>query len=133
MALSEHASYSSNSVRQSMSSFFRMYPRKAKMPWNYHWGMETHRWNGCEQGCSCGYGRGVLNETLNGPLGELFDGRQLIKDVSGSGNNWAHGHCVTGHNTTIEYTKPSDRPRNFVTACNLFFSSIRSEVGPEVA
>ncbi len=39
---------------------------------------------------------GVINNTLAGPLGELFDGAQLIRDVSGSGNNWAHGHCVYG-------------------------------------
>lgn len=31
---------------------------------------------------------GVVNETLNGKLGELFDDRQFITDVSGSGNNW---------------------------------------------
>ena len=39
---------------------------------------------------------GVLNEVRRGPLGELFDSNQFIKDVSGSGNNWAHGHCVYG-------------------------------------
>ena len=31
-----------------------------------------------------------------GPIGELFDARQLITDVSGSGNNWAHGHALYG-------------------------------------
>ena len=103
------------------------------MPWSYHWGRRHTAGMAASKGYSCGHGRGGTNETLNGPLGELFDGRQLIKDVSGSGNNWATAAVCTGHNTTIEYTKPSDRPRNFVTACNLFFSSIRSEVGPEVA
>jgi len=39
---------------------------------------------------------GVLNEVKRGPLGELFDANQFVKDVSGSGNNWAHGHCVYG-------------------------------------
>lgn len=33
---------------------------------------------------------------LQGPLGELFDTRQLLTDVSGSGNNWAHGHSLYG-------------------------------------
>jgi hypothetical protein len=37
-----------------------------------------------------------VNEVLKGPLGELFDQRQLLTDVSGSGNNWAHGHHVYG-------------------------------------
>ena len=30
----------------------------------------------------------VVGEALRGTLGELFDHRQLITDVSGSGNNW---------------------------------------------
>lgn len=29
---------------------------------------------------------------LQGPLAELFDQQQLLYDVSGAGNNWAHGH-----------------------------------------
>ncbi|KAG5183531.1 Tubulin/FtsZ family, GTPase domain-containing protein [Tribonema minus] len=39
---------------------------------------------------------GVVNETLNGPLGELFDQRQLVTDVYGAGNNWAHGYAAYG-------------------------------------
>ena len=39
---------------------------------------------------------GVVNEVAKGPLGELFDQRQYVTDVSGSGNNWAHGHEVCG-------------------------------------
>lgn len=39
---------------------------------------------------------GVVNSLLTGPLAELFDARQRITDVSGSGNNWAHGHHVYG-------------------------------------
>ena len=31
---------------------------------------------------------GVVNELLNGPLKDIFDHKQLITDVSGSGNNW---------------------------------------------
>jgi hypothetical protein len=31
-----------------------------------------------------------------GPLGEVLDTRQLVSDVSGAGNNWAHGHHVYG-------------------------------------
>lgn len=29
---------------------------------------------------------------MQGPLSELFDQQQLLYDVSGAGNNWAHGH-----------------------------------------
>ncbi|KAJ8385949.1 hypothetical protein AAFF_G00179110 [Aldrovandia affinis] len=39
---------------------------------------------------------GVVNEILQGPLGDVFDSTQLITDVSGSGNNWAVGHKVYG-------------------------------------
>ncbi|KAJ8535152.1 hypothetical protein ON010_g13586 [Phytophthora cinnamomi] len=40
--------------------------------------------------------QGPVAETMAGTLGELFDQQQLLTDVSGSGNNWAHGHCVYG-------------------------------------
>ena len=33
---------------------------------------------------------------MQGQLGDLFDERQLLTDVSGSGNNWAHGHNLYG-------------------------------------
>ena len=33
---------------------------------------------------------------LQGRLGDLFDPQQLLTDVSGSGNNWAHGHHLYG-------------------------------------
>lgn len=39
---------------------------------------------------------GVVNSLLTGPLADVFDARQRITDVSGSGNNWAHGHHVYG-------------------------------------
>lgn len=39
---------------------------------------------------------GVINEMLKSPLGGIFDSRSMLADVSGSGNNWAHGHHVYG-------------------------------------
>lgn len=38
----------------------------------------------------------MVNGMLRGPLGELFDSRQLLLDVSGAGNNWAVGNAVYG-------------------------------------
>ena len=32
-------------------------------------------------------------QLMRGPIAELFDERQLVRDVSGAGNNWAHGYC----------------------------------------
>jgi tubulin epsilon len=31
---------------------------------------------------------GVINEILKSDLGELFEEKQFLKDVSGAGNNW---------------------------------------------
>ena len=98
MALSEHAAYSTNNVYdESMSSFFRHVSTRGEDALEIPLGrgdtpLEWLR----ARAVLVDMEEGVLNETLNGPLGELFDGRQLIKDVSGSGNNWAHGHCVYG-------------------------------------
>ncbi|XP_076362055.1 tubulin epsilon chain-like isoform X1 [Tachypleus tridentatus] len=39
---------------------------------------------------------GVISQLLRGPLRDVFDSRQLITDVSGSGNNWAVGHKEYG-------------------------------------
>ncbi|XP_012576706.1 PREDICTED: tubulin epsilon chain isoform X5 [Condylura cristata] len=39
---------------------------------------------------------GVVNEILQGPLRDVFDHKQLITDISGSGNNWAVGHKIFG-------------------------------------
>lgn len=37
---------------------------------------------------------GVVNEILQGPLRDVFDSKQLITDISGSGNNWwEHIQC----------------------------------------
>ncbi|RDD38371.1 Tubulin epsilon chain [Trichoplax sp. H2] len=40
---------------------------------------------------------GVVNELLNSPLRDIFDHKQLITDVSGSGNNWSIGHLFYGN------------------------------------
>ncbi|KAJ1380562.1 tubulin, epsilon 1, partial [Ochromonadaceae sp. CCMP2298] len=39
---------------------------------------------------------GVLTETMKSPLGALFEETQFVYDVSGSGNNFAHGHYHYG-------------------------------------
>eukprot|EP00117_Sycon_ciliatum_P010307 scpid50670/ scgid12257/ Tubulin epsilon chain; Epsilon-tubulin len=38
----------------------------------------------------------VVNELLRGQLGEVFDCRQNLTSISGSGNNWAVGHYMYG-------------------------------------
>eukprot|EP00966_Prymnesium_polylepis_P221063 5113474-Prymnesium_polylepis.2 len=39
---------------------------------------------------------GVVGQLARGYLGDLFDPAQRLTDVSGAGNNWAHGHAVYG-------------------------------------
>jgi len=39
---------------------------------------------------------GVLSETMRGPLKDLFNSNQVLSDVSGAGNNWAHGYYEYG-------------------------------------
>lgn len=39
---------------------------------------------------------GPLQETMRSPLGALFDTTQFVMDVSGAGNNFAHGHYMYG-------------------------------------
>ncbi|KAL5262152.1 hypothetical protein ACHWQZ_G007749 [Mnemiopsis leidyi] len=41
---------------------------------------------------------GVLNGLLQSNVGELFNSTELIKDVSGAGNNWATGFHFYGNN-----------------------------------
>ncbi len=31
---------------------------------------------------------GVVNQVIKSPIGELFDDKQFVTDVSGAGNNW---------------------------------------------
>ena len=38
----------------------------------------------------------VISEARRGPLADLFTDRQVVTDVSGAGNNWAHGYHVYG-------------------------------------
>jgi tubulin epsilon len=64
---------------------------------------------------------GVVNATLKGPLGELFDSRQLLADTSGSGNNWAHGHECYGPRYREELIDKIRRPAEFCDSLQSFF------------
>ncbi|TYZ57632.1 hypothetical protein PybrP1_003384 [[Pythium] brassicae (nom. inval.)] len=89
LALEEHAKHARGGrFDESMSSFFRVPPPSESV-------------GGARQPLKArallvDMEQGPVSETLSGPLGELFDQQQFITDVSGSGNNWAHGHCMYG-------------------------------------
>ena len=46
---------------------------------------------------------GVLNAMMRSPLGALYDAPNFVSDVSGAGNNWAHGHLVYAHGTGTRF------------------------------
>jgi len=63
---------------------------------------------------------GVVDSLLKGPLGELFDAKQLITDVSGAGNNWAHGHEVYGPQYHEQLTESFRRTAEFCDSLQSF-------------
>lgn len=58
---------------------------------------------------------GVINEILQGPLRDVFDSKQLITDISGSGNNWATGHKVFG---SLYEEQISEKLRKLAEPCD---------------
>ena len=58
---------------------------------------------------------GVINEMLKGPLGDVLDTQMMISDVSGAGNNWAHGNHVYGPQYRDQIL---ERIRRTVEACD---------------
>ena len=58
---------------------------------------------------------GVIGEMLRGPMGDLFDARMRFGDVSGSGNNWAHGYHVYGPQYCEDFM---ERVRGATEACD---------------
>ncbi|KAF0696750.1 Aste57867_12509 [Aphanomyces stellatus] len=92
MALDEHAHHAKNATfDDSMSTFFRNVDTNGnELP--LHESIRSLR----ARAILVDMEEGPVSETLKGPLGELFDSSQFLTDVSGSGNNWAHGHCMYG-------------------------------------
>ncbi|XP_039268620.2 tubulin epsilon chain-like [Styela clava] len=58
---------------------------------------------------------GVINEMLQTRLGSIFDHKQLITDVSGSGNNWAVGNKEYG---TLYKDQIIEQVRKAAEACD---------------
>ncbi|GFR41169.1 hypothetical protein Agub_g1835 [Astrephomene gubernaculifera] len=98
LALREHAAYNTKGVYdEALSSFFRNVDTRVEPHRNLPVGdgrgaIRTLKARSVIVDMECG----VINEMLKGPLGEVLDTRQLVSDVSGAGNNWAHGHHLYG-------------------------------------
>ena len=98
MALKEHAAANPKGLfDEAMSSFFRNVDTRYEDPLGIPVGDGMGAIRSLKaRAVIVDMEEGVINSTLAGPLGELFDTRQLLSDSSGSGNNWAHGHDCYG-------------------------------------
>ena len=98
MALKEHATANPKGLfDEAMSSFFRNVDTRYEDPLGIPVGDGMGAIRSLKaRAVIVDMEEGVINSTLAGPLGELFDTRQLLSDSSGSGNNWAHGHHLYG-------------------------------------
>ena len=63
---------------------------------------------------------GVVSQLLRSPIGPLFDSSQQVTDVSGAGNNWAHGYFEYGaryHDALLDQVRKSleacESPQSF--------------------
>ncbi|KAI8469944.1 MAG: epsilon tubulin [Monoraphidium minutum] len=94
MALREHAAYNPRGLYDAaLSSFFRNVDTRFEPPINLPVGAGGHRIQTLKaRSVVVDMEEGVINKMLRGPLSEVLDQTQLVYDVSGAGNNWAHGH-----------------------------------------
>uniref|UniRef100_A0A8C4KCB1 Tubulin epsilon chain n=1 Tax=Dromaius novaehollandiae TaxID=8790 RepID=A0A8C4KCB1_DRONO len=95
LALREHAAVNKKGIYdEALSSFFRNVDTRSGED-----GRDISKGKICSlkaRALLIDMEEGVVNEILQGPLRDVFDSRQLITDVSGSGNNWAVGHKLYG-------------------------------------
>ncbi|DBA00874.1 TPA: hypothetical protein N0F65_008517 [Lagenidium giganteum] len=98
LALEEHAKNSKKRVfDESMSTFFRNVDTRYSDPQDIPFANGTAPIKSLKaRAILVDMEQGPVAETMSGPLGELFDQQQFLTDVSGAGNNWAHGHCLYG-------------------------------------
>jgi len=64
---------------------------------------------------------GVVNELLTGYLRDVFDSKNLISDVSGSGNNWAVGNLEYGQRYREEISESIRRAAEQCDCLQCFF------------
>lgn len=98
LALREHAANNSAGLfDDAMSSFFRNVDCRSSPPRDIPVGDGSAPISNLKaRAVLVDMEEGVVNEVRKGCLGGLFDAQQLLTDVSGSGNNWAHGHHLYG-------------------------------------
>jgi tubulin epsilon len=98
LALREHAAYNPKGVfDDALSSFFRNVDTRFEPPRNIPVGDGLGAIQGLKaRSVIVDMECGVIHDMLKGPLGDVLDQQALISDVSGAGNNWAHGNYGYG-------------------------------------
>ncbi|KAI5070460.1 hypothetical protein GOP47_0014803 [Adiantum capillus-veneris] len=98
LALQEHAAFNPSGLfYYSMSSFFRNMDTRFEPPIELPIRSGISLIQSLEaRAVLVDMEEGVVNQLLKGPLSNLFKTKQCITGISGSGNNWAHGHDVYG-------------------------------------
>jgi tubulin epsilon len=86
LLLSEHSKNNkSGQYDEALSSFFRNVDRDSSLP------IGSEITDLKARAVVVDMEEGVTNQLLKSEIGEIFDQRNFINDVSGAGNNWAHG------------------------------------------
>lgn len=97
LALREHAAHNKSGVYdESLGSFFRNVDNRYDDLPSVGGDVKTKIRSLKARAVLVDMEESVVNELIKGSVGELFDHRQQITDVSGCGNNWAVGNKVYG-------------------------------------
>lgn len=90
LALREHAIYNKSGIfDDSLSSFFRNVDTRYSDPLDLGVGQPISTLRA--RAVVVDMEEGVINSMLRSEIGDIFDSRQFISDVSGCGNNWSVG------------------------------------------
>lgn len=93
LLLNEHRNYSKSPLYDdALSSFFRNVDSKSS---NLEVGSELQYLKA--RTVVVDMEEGVINQLIKSKLGDLYEIGGFVKDVSGAGNNWAHGHFDYGN------------------------------------
>uniref|UniRef100_H2Z471 Tubulin/FtsZ GTPase domain-containing protein n=1 Tax=Ciona savignyi TaxID=51511 RepID=H2Z471_CIOSA len=115
LCLREHACYSKKGIYDdAISSFFRNTDARSDEAYDLPSTVQKIK-NLKARAILVDMEEGVVNELVQGYLGDIFDHKQLITDVSGSGNNWAVGHKEYGSRYQEEIL---DQVRKAAEACD---------------
>lgn len=95
LALREHALYNKTGLfDESLSSFFKNVDVRGTEPVELKVGQPIS--NLKARAVVVDMEEGVINSMLRSEIGDIFDSQTFVSDVSGAGNNWAHGHFEYG-------------------------------------